>query len=586
MTDRLVLLRMVTVLGVMAAAWTGLALKLAVLHLGRNDEIMQEAAKIAGHRTYQDRLLALRGKIVDANQNTLAASLRLKDVVADPQTILQRGQSETLGLQLARILGLEYEEVMDRLNRQDRRYEVIQRRIGPDLIDRLERMKLPGIMLEDCCPRHYPHGALLCHVLGFMAGDGRGYQGVEEEFHDVLQGRAGLRVGLYDGRRHRLFDEQRTEVSPLPGATVCLTIDMHIQYLLEQALQEAVNYQNAKSAWGVVQEVKTGRILGMASLPSFDLNTYNHASGPQKLNRVIGYTYEPGSTMKALIFAAAFNERIVNEHMEIYCEDGYWGAYRLRDFHAYGVLSVADVLKKSSNIGSAKIGLMLGEKRLERYLRAFGIGRPTGIELPGEEAGIFHPRNRWDGLTITRVPIGHAVSVTALQMVAAYSAIANDGFLIKPRIVDRIVGPDGEIVREFSTEVVGRPIREDAARTIRHLLKRVAEPGGTARRAQIEGYEVAGKTGTAEKPHNGGYSSSANIASFVGFLPAENPEISLLIVIDEPQRAHTGGAVAAPVFRDLGTQLVRYLHVPPSGLGPNEQWAMRNEVQTSLFRVE
>jgi cell division protein FtsI (penicillin-binding protein 3) len=555
---------MAVIILVVTGAWAGLAVRLTFLHLGPNETLKERVRRI---RHYERELVAGRGRILDASGATLALDLDTKDIIVDPQRILENGQARAVARQLSASLGVPLNRVEARVNRPGRRYEYIQKYVQHDQFEQIERMKLAGVFMEDSSARYYPHDSMLCHVIGFANLASDGCAGIELKLDQELKGTPGRQVSEKDGLRREIYEKRSVQIAAETGCDVHLTVDINVQYVVEQALQKAVHEHNAKSAWAVVQEVKTGRILAMASLPAFSLNEYRSVHEDQLLNRVIGYSYEPGSTMKAAVIAAAFNEGIVTEDLMVDCEHGTW-FYRgrpLRDFHPYGLLSVPDVLKKSSNIGTAKIALMLGEQRLESYLRWFGLGRRTGIELPGEETGVFHARKNWDSLTITRLPMGHAVSVTALQMVAMYSAIANDGKLLRPRIVDLVTNAGGEAIYRSEVEVVGTPIRPETSRIMRRLLKRVSEQGGTARRARIEGYDVAGKTGTAEKVINGRYAKHANIASFVGFLPANNPELCILTVVDEPHKFHTGGRVAAPIFKEIAEQIVRYLGIPPGG---------------------
>lgn len=587
MTDRGLYYRMLLIALVIVGAWSYLAWRLAVLHLGDNAELKAKVERIGDA---QQPLLAGRGAIVDTHGNSLALNVQLANVWIDPHHVLRNGHGEAVARQLAKVLRLPEDEVRAIVYRPNRKFEYVKRHVGADEIEQLQRMNLPGVHMEDANTRYYPHGPLLCHVVGFTTRYGDSFYGIEQAYNDELQGKAGLSTFKLDGRRAAILDTVVT-IAAEEGCTVELTIDMHVQYLVEEALKTVVMTNRARGAWAVVQEVKTGRILAMASHPDFDPNSFSRGNKEQFLNRVIGYTYEPGSTMKALVFAAAFNEGLLDPYMEIDCEGGCW-YYRnrpLRDYHPYGILTVRDVLKKSSNIGTAKIALHLGEDRLDRYLRAFGIGVRTGIELPFEEPGIFWARRKWDKLTVTRVPMGHGVAVTALQMVNAYSAIANDGFLMRPRIVDRVVAADGRVIRETEPEVLARPIRPGTARLMRSLLERVTEDGGTARRARVDGYDVAGKTGTSEKVENGHYVKSKNIASFVGFIPAGDPELAVLVVVDEPQRRRTGGSVAAPAFRDICEPVVRYLHIPPEGLdsvsGLNERWLTQTMEERSVLQV-
>jgi cell division protein FtsI (penicillin-binding protein 3) len=327
---------------------------------------------------------------------------------------------------------------------------------------------------------------------------------------------------------------------------------------------------SAKGAWAVIQEVKTGRILALANRPAFNPNEYGAAPDPHHLNSAIGYVYEPGSTFKVATIAAALNERVTTPHTIFDCENGRWhyAGRILRDYHPHGRLSVGDVLKVSSNIGAAKVAMLLGEERLYRYLTDFGFGRKTGVDLPGEEGGILPPVKRWSKLSISRIPMGQGISVTSLQMMNLLCCMANDGNLMRPLVIDRIVTMSGDIVAKPQPYVMSRPISPETAHLMRKLLTRVTEDGGTGTKAVVDGFTVGGKTGSAQKVIDKHYSESASIASFMGFLPAERPEIAIMVVVDEPQPLHTGGMVAAPVFKEIAEKAVHYLDIPPV---PEEQ---------------
>jgi cell division protein FtsI (penicillin-binding protein 3) len=565
MTDRGYILRMVMVIIGLLATWLGLAARLVSLHLGSNQRLHSRIEQI--HTLEQDILVG-RGRILDRRGNILALDLSVKNVVADPKTVLEGGHLKFVGAHLARLLNLEPAMVFARLNRPDRRFEYIKKFVPDDATREVARLQLAGIFFEDASARYYPKGSMFCHVVGFANMEGVGSAGVEQRMDSYLRGRPGLRISEQDGRRNELYSRRSLEIAPQEGADVVLTVDQNVQYMVEKALDAAVQEHQAKGAWAIVERVKTGEILAMACRPAFDVNGYRVTPQESMLNRAIGYVYEPGSTFKVAVLSAALNEHTVTPDDVFDCENGLWHyqGRPLRDFHPYGRLSVADVLKKSSNIGAAKIGLTLGERNLEKYLRAFGFGRTTGVELPGEEAGILRDRTQWSSLSISRIPMGHEVGVTALQMLNMLCSIANNGFLMKPSIVQRIVDAHGRTIAEFSPEVVSRPLREETARLMQKLLTRVTEEGGTGTRARVEGYTVAGKTGTAEKVMpDGTYSGTANVASFMGFLPAEEPEIAIIVVVDEPQPLHTGGGVAGPVFQEIAAQAIRYLDIPPAG---------------------
>lgn len=547
-------------------AFSGLAARLTFLHLGPNEHLR---ARVAGIRHVEEPILVGRGRILDRSGGILGMDLTVYDVSADPQVIQQKGQTSFYAGHLARLLGLPQDEVLEKLRRSNRRQVYIRRYVYEEDLQPLKALKLPECWFEPISRRHYPNNALMCHVVGFSNAEGVGGAGVEQYFDRYLRGVPGVRVSEQDGRGRELLDRRVLEIPPQAGSDVMLTLDANLQHMVEEALDRALETTRAKGVWAVLQRVRTGEILAMASRPAYDLNTYSRVSAEDQMNRCITHIFEPGSTFKAAVVAAALNEGIVTPDTVFDCENGSWryNGSVLRDYHPYGRLTVADVLKKSSNIGTAKIAIQLGDERLERYLREFGIGQITGIELPGEQAGIFRPRSRWSKVSISRIPIGHEVGVTALQMMNVYCTIANEGFRLRPGIVRRIVDAQGRIVLAPEPDVLAQPIRQDTARLMCRLLARVTEEGGTGRKAALEHYVVAGKTGTAQKLENGVYSNKRNVASFVGFLPAGDPQIGLIVVVDEPDptgESRTGGQVAAPVFKEIAREAVRYLDIPPA----------------------
>jgi cell division protein FtsI (penicillin-binding protein 3) len=404
-------------------------------------------------------------------------------------------------------------------------------------------------------------------VLGFVNHDGIGSGGIEQCMENYLKGVPGLLESRLDGRRREMYDRRVREVAPREGSDVVLTIDQNLQYILEKGVDAAMEKHQAKAVMAIMQRVKTGEILAMVSRPGFDPNQFRETVDAQKLNRTIGYVYEPGSTFKVAVIAAALDQGIVTPETVFDCENGRW-LYQnkiLRDYHSYGLLNVADVLKKSSNIGAAKIAIMMGDARLDKSLRAFMIGCRLGIDLPGEEGGILRQVENWSPISSSRIAIGQGVAVTALQMLGVMCGIANDGRVMRPYVVKEVVSSSGTVLMRQTPHVLSQPIRPETAALMRTLLARVTEEGGTGVKACVDGYSVAGKTGTAQKPVAGHYSESAYMASFVGFLPAENPEIGMIIVVDEPQPLHTGGLVSAPVFGEVAEQAVRYLGILPGG---------------------
>ncbi len=555
-------LRMIAVVGFLVVAWLGLGARLCFLHLGDNEHLL---AKIRAIREIEQDLVVSRGRVLDCNGNIMALDLTLRKVAVDPKFMKENGHPRFTGLQLSRLLELDPAMVFASIARPDQQYVELKARVPEETVRQIEAMKLPGVRCPEFSQRHYPRGKLMSHVVGFANAEAVGSAGIEQRMERYLRGIPGLRVTEVDGRRREVYTRRVMEIEPQPGADVQLTLDQNLQYFVEKALDEGLATNQAKGAWAIVQRVRTGEILAMASRPDYDLNDYNRVEAEARLNRAIGYVFEPGSVFKVIVYAAAFNEGILTPNEVFDCENGLWhyAGKPLKDYHPYGRLTAEDALKKSSNIAAAKIAIRLGEERLYRYLKAFGIGTTTGIALPGEEGGILFPRSRWTKLSITRIPMGHEVAVTSLQMLQAVSAVANGGVLMRPLVMKRVSTAKGEQLRTPQPEVLGRPIRPETARLMARLLTRVTEDG-TGKKARVEGYSVAGKTGTAEKPGPGGYDASRNLASFVGFLPAEDPEISIIVTFDEPHGDfRTGGVVAAPVFRAIAEQTVRYLDIPP-----------------------
>lgn len=559
---------------------SGLAVRLVVLHLGIG---ISTHAKTDKTRTYKETLSVPRGRILDGSlsSNLLALNIGVKDIWADSALVVASNRVTATAAQIASALSLDKNEVEARLNKPDRHFEYISRYVPDDKAEAVARMKLPGIHMTGLTARSYPQSGMLCHVLGFVNHDGVGSGGIEQCMEKYLKGTPGLLESRLDGRRREMLDRRIQEIPPKEGADVVLTIDQNLQYMLEKSIDAAMERHHAKAAMAILQRVSTGEILAMVSRPGFDPNQFSAAKDEQKLNRSIGYVYEPGSTFKVSVIAAALDVGIVRPDTMFNTENGRWLYQKkvLRDYHPYSQLSVADIIKKSSNIGAAKIAIMLGDERLDRYLRGFNVGSRLGIDLPGEEAGILYPVSKWSAISSSRIAIGQGVAVTALQMLGVMCAIANDGVVMRPHVVKEVVSPNGTVLLRREPQALGRCLRSDTAAVMRQILARVTEEGGTGVKAAVDGFQVAGKTGTAQKPVAGHYSETDYMASFVGFLPANKPEIGMIVVMDEPQPLHTGGIVSAPVFGEVAEQAVRYLGiVPPSDGVGNTAIALRTRV--------
>ena len=552
---------------VIAASFIGLGFRLAFLHLRPSPGTL---ARIESGRHLEQETRGPRGRILDRNGNMLAVDIAAKHVCADPKFILKNGDIQTVCNALVSKFSLDRDTVFQMLNQPDKQYVRVQKFMREEAIEPLRAMNLKGLIFEDVPIRDYPKRVLGAHVVGYANYEGVGSAGIEQRMNTLLQGVAGLRISQKDGRRHEIYSRRTVDIEAQSGADVYLTIDQQIQHFAEKALDNLNTKYHPKAAWAIVQSVRTGEILAMASLPTFDPNRFSTAPAEWMRNRAINYTYEPGSTMKAMIVASALDCGAVRETDIFDCENGAWyyGGALLHDSHKYGNLSVADIIKKSSNIGAAKVALQMGDKKVYQSLRAFGFGDRTGLELPGEDAGIIWKTDRWTKMSITHIAMGHEVLVTSMQMLNAINSIANDGIRMKPFIIRKVVGGNGEIILAPQPQELNRPIRPESAKQMRRLLARVTQPGGTAPMAALPGYLVAGKTGTAQKVNleQGGYYSDKFMASFVGFLPVENPAISIIVVADDPQQGgYYGGTVCAPYFREIADQTVRYLRIPPEG---------------------
>lgn len=520
---------------------------------------------------------APRGAIYDANGDScpLAVSIPVWEYRIDPKAVnvQRRHTPESVSSNIAAALKMPYGEVLAKFRRTDSRYIPLDISSDDEAHSVLADSKLvSGVSIEERQVRRYPQGRRMSHVVGFVNALSIGCAGIELRQDKMLTGIPGTVEGVRDAHNNEIYDRRKLSTEPIPGADVYLTLDHNIQYEAEIAISDQVSRLKARAGWVIVERVKDGAIVAMASCPDFDPMHYNDAGSEEYSteecwkNRAVSFNYEPGSMMKSLTVAAALNERIVTPDTVFDAYMGSWEyAGRIIHDHPTGKLTVRDALVKSSNIVTAKIGLLLTPMKLYTYLKAFGLGDRTGIDLPGEEAGILRYWKKWDNVTCSRVPFGQGVTVTAIQMCNAYTMIANDGVLLKPYVISRIVDSKGDAIYEHGREVVGRPIRPEVARQMREMLSGVTRRGGTATRAQVKGYTVAGKTGTAQKTINGKVSSTDYYASFCGMIPATRPEYVILVTLDAPEfkGPHTGGNAAAPVFQIVADALMRYYEILP-----------------------
>jgi cell division protein FtsI (penicillin-binding protein 3)/stage V sporulation protein D (sporulation-specific penicillin-binding protein) len=411
---------------------------------------------------------------------------------------------------------------------------------------------------------------MLCHVIGFTDFDHRGIQGVEASMEEYLHGQDGYRFIEHNRAGQEIVPYRGQERASRDGYQVHLTVDLGLQSIVEEEIDAAVQEYSPQKATIILMRPQTGEILAIANRPNFDLNLRSEAKPEQMKNRAIIDMMEPGSTFKIVAAAAALNEHKMRPDSEVFCENGVWnyGGSVLHDHRSFGYLSVREVLIKSSNIGAAKLAMSIGDQKFYEYIRRFGFGERTGIELPGEINGVIRPPQAWSKISITRIPMGHEIGVTPLQMISAMATIANGGKLVTPRIIKSVTAPDGKIISSASPVVLRNVISPETAKQIGEALRGVVSDQGTAAAAAVPGFTIAGKTGTAQKVNpQGGYDHGKYVVSFVGYLPADHPEFVGLVVLDD---AHTskpelnyGGLVAGPIFSRVGEKAARYLDLEP-----------------------
>lgn len=537
-----------------------------------------------------------RGSIISAEGTTLAKTTTVWEYRVDPKVAMTSSKhpgkpvapEDRMGhiRLVSKALNLPLEKVMDAYARRDSRFVLLAVSDDAEAHDTLVNPtnNLRELSISAKQVRMYPQGRRLSSVLGFVSKDPTnavGGAGIELKYERYLKGTPGQVHGAKDAHGHEERSRRMLDIEARPGCDVHLTINNIVQYEVEKALREGIAAHRAERAWAIVLAVKTGAVLAMVSLPDYDPGDFNKFSGDVRINRAISETYEPGSVMKTITACAALNERRYAPDSMINTSRNDPAYFRLPGDagHVWDErMSVRDALVHSSNIVFGKIGFDLGPERLYRYMSGFGLGKKTGIELPGEEMGIIPLPKNWDKVKWSRAPIGQGVAVTAIQLAAAYAALGNGGELLRPYIVEKVVQFDGDVVYSHKRESLGHPIEPTVARQVISMMVGVATKHGTAKRAAVPGYSVAGKTGTAQMKEGKGYSSTSYNASFIGIVPATRPEIVILVTYQKPfycrSKAtaeaegvplynHQGGLCAAPTFRRIAEVVLRYLEVEP-----------------------
>ena len=525
----------------------------------------EQLYKLASQQHHvQIPLVAKRGTITDRKGNELAVSIEVDSVYADPRKVVD---AEKTSNHLALILRIDQGELRQKLKNRGS-FEWIQRKILSGEVEQIKALRLPGVFFLKENKRFYPNDQLAATVIGFVGLDSRGLEGVEFQYDTTLNGKG--RVWSVDrdalGREIAIGDASLDKGDHYQN--VVLTLDKQIQHVVETELGRAVQKWGAKGGMAIAMDPSSGKILAMTTFPNFNPNQFLQYRSKIWRNRAISDVFEPGSLFKAFLAAAVLEEKIIRPSDSFFCENGSYTVYdrTIHDTSKHGWLTFQQIIKVSSNIGASKVAEKIGKERFYKYICSFGFGEKTGVGLSGESKGIVHHPRYWSPVALDTISFGQGISVTGIQLVTALSAIANGGSLMKPYVVEKITNEKGETVQSFQPQVIRKVISEDVAKNVTVLLKATTERGGTGEGAVPAGYDVAGKTGTAQKADAqlGGYEDHYN-SGFMGFAPADDPKVVLLVVIDEPQGANYGGVVAAPVFKAIMEKVLPYFNAHPKG---------------------
>jgi cell division protein FtsI (penicillin-binding protein 3) len=543
--------------------------RLVQLQVVKYGEFQQRASK------QQQRTIDVsprRGIIYDRNGHELAMSVNVDSVFAVPSEVPDQANTAEL---LARILKTDAKSLLSKM-KSSHSFTWIARKVDPDVSARIRSLSLRGVYFQQESKRYYPKKELAAQVLGYVGMDDEGLAGLEHEYESTMGGKPGTMVISMDARKRRFA---RVEKKPEAGDSLVLTIDEKIQWIAEREIDVAMRETRAQSAIAVVQNPRTGEILALVSRPTFDPNNIRKITPAVLKNHAVTDIYEPGSVFKTVTYSAALNEGLLRPEEMVDTQNGVINVngLKIHDLHRLGTVTNAVAFAKSSDVAAVKAALRLGEDRFDRYIRAFGFGTQTGIELPGETRGITKPTSKWSKVSIGAMSIGQEIGVTALQVVSMVSAIANDGVYTPPRIVAGTAAATaaGPQTIAFKPTQTRRVVSTMTAAQMRQMMEQVVL-FGTGRRAILDGYSSAGKTGTAQKvdPATGRYSHTDYVASFVGFAPVNNPAVSIVVVLDSAKGLHQGGQISAPVFGRIAQQVLAYMHVPHDVDVRNDQLRM------------
>ncbi|HBT49236.1 MAG TPA: stage V sporulation protein D [Caldanaerobacter subterraneus] len=562
----------------------GLMMRLFFIQVVKGEEYQKMALP---QWTLDVSLSGKRGYIFDRNGKVLAENISVSKISVIPKEIPD-SKRQVVAETLASILGLDRQKVLERISNKNLQEVLIAKQVDEEKAKAILRLNIDGVIVSEDMKRFYPEGTLACHVLGFTGIDNQGLDGVELVFDNFLRGIPGKSTTPMDAIGRKIDTGEEEYFEPLPGYNVVLTIDETIQHFTEKALNQAmVHSKPSKGAVAIVMDPKTGEILALANRPNFDPN--NPFEGPEEewyrrwRNKAISDSYEPGSVFKTITASAALEEKVVSLHEQFYCP-GYTtvAGHRINCWATHGSEDFVKGVQNSCNVVFVTVGQRLGVEKLYKYIRDFGFGKTTGILLPGEAPGLVLPEERVGPVELATNSFGQGIAVTPLQMITAVAAIANGGKLMQPQIVKAIVDSKGKVVKEFKPKIVRRVISEETSATMREILKSVVAEG-TGKAGYIEGFDVAGKTGTTEKYMPGKY-----VASFVGFAPADDPKVIVLVVIDEPNNpeTHFGSQLAAPVVKSILDDTLKYLEVKPKGVKKPETVMVPDVRNMKLYEAE
>lgn len=545
-------------LGAFLFLWLGaIVFRLVNLQVVKYGEFEQRAQK------QQQRTIDIsprRGIIYDRNGQELAMSVNVDSVFAVPSEIPDQPNTAHL---LGRILKADPDELLAKM-KSSHSFTWVARKLDPDVSARIRALNLRGIYFQEESRRYYPKGELGAQILGYVGMDDEGLAGLEHQYQDVIAGKPGTMVVSMDARKRRFG---RVEKRPEPGDNIVLTIDEKVQWIAERELDKAMEDTKAVAGMVVVQNPHTGEILALVNRPTFNPNQARHVTPAMLKDHAISDVYEPGSVFKTVTYSAALNEGLIKPTEMVDCQGGVinLNGLRIHDAHKMGVMTIAEAFAHSSDVAAVKTGLKLGDDRFYKYIRDYGFGQQTGIELPGETRGLVKPPSRWSKVSIGAMSIGQEVGVTPVQAVSMISTIANDGVYTPPRIVAGVTKPNVTAPQTigFKPPQSHRVISTMTDAQMKQMMEQVVL-FGTARKAILDGYTSAGKTGTAQKvdPATGRYSKTKYVGSFAGFAPVNNPAVSVIVVLDSAQGLHQGGQVSAPVFARIAQQVLAYMHVP------------------------